>query len=77
MTKKIYLEPSKSVLGRSIFHYSLLHEILGNISTAIIFFPICDVINFEINLSFRIKPFPYIIKKSGQKRIYPKYGKSF
>ena len=77
MTKKIYLEPSKSVLGRSIFHYSLLHEILGNISTAIIFFPICDVINFEINLSFGIKPFPYIFKKSGQKCIYPKYGKSF
>ena len=77
MTKKIYLEPSKSVLGRSIFHYSLLHEILGNISTAIIFFSICVVIDFEINLSFRIKPFPYFIKKSGQKCIHPKYEKRF
>ena len=29
----------------------------------LIFFPGCDVINFEINLSFLIKPFSYITKK--------------
>ena len=28
---------------------------------------ICDVMNFEINLSFLIKPLFYITKKSGQK----------
>ena len=29
----------------------------------LIFFPGCDVINFEINLNFLIKPFSYITKK--------------
>ena len=37
----------------------------------------CDVINFEINLSFLIKQFFHISKKSGQKCKYLKNEKSF
>ena len=35
----------------------LLHEILDNMGTVIIFDLGCDVINFETNLIFLIKPF--------------------
>ena len=35
----------------------LLRDILGNICIAIVCFPDCDVISFEINLIFLIKPF--------------------
>ena len=43
-------------------------SLLGNICTAIICCPVCDDINFHIiNLSFLIKPFFYITKKSRQK----------
>ena len=35
----------------------LLHEILDNMGTVIIFYLGCDVINFETNLIFLIKPF--------------------
>ena len=37
--------------------------------------PVCDVINSEINLSFLIKPFFYITKKSQQKCKYLRNGK--
>ena len=36
---------------------SLRLEIQGNMFIAIVFFPGCDIINFEINLIFLIKPF--------------------
>ena len=49
---------------------SLLLEILGSMCIAIVYFPGCDVINFEINLIFLIKPFLYIIIKSRQKFKY-------
>ena len=49
---------------------------LGNMCILIIFSPVCDVINLEINLSFLIKPFFYITKKSRQKFKYPKSEKS-
>ena len=39
--------------------------------------PVCDVINFENNHSFPIKPFLYTTKKSGQKYKYLKNEKSF
>ena len=39
--------------------------------------PVCDVINFEINLSFLIEPFFYVTKKSEQKSVYLKNKKSF
>ena len=34
---------------------------------AIICFPVCDVINFEISLEIPIKLFSYVTKKSDQK----------
>ena len=35
----------------------LFIEIFGNMFIVIVFYPVCDVINFEIYLSFLIKPF--------------------
>ena len=43
----------------------------------IVCLPGCDVIKFEINLIFLIKPFSYIIKKSRQKLKYLENEKSF
>ena len=45
----------------------LLFEILANICIAIVCFPGCDAINFEILSFFIIKPFFYMTKKSRQK----------
>ena len=45
----------------------LLLEILGNMCIAIVYFPGCDDINFEINLIFLIKLFFSMTKKSRQK----------
>ena len=45
----------------------LLLKILGNMLISIVFFPDCDVINFEINLIVLIEPFFYMDKKSRQK----------
>ena len=42
---------------------SLLLEILGKMCIVIVCFPDCDAINFEIILSFLIKPFSYMTKK--------------
>ena len=42
---------------------SLLLEILGNMCIVIICFACDDIINFEINLKFLIKPFSYMTKK--------------
>ena len=50
--------------------FTLLLEILGNMCIAIVCFPICDVINFEINLIFVIKPFFCMTKTSRQKFKY-------
>ena len=55
----------------------LLLEILGNTCIVIICNPVCDVINFEISLSFLIKPFSYLTKKSGQKCKYLEKEKTF
>ena len=41
-----------------------LLEILGNMCIAIVCFPGCDIINFEINVIFLIKPFIYMTKYS-------------
>ena len=49
-----------------IVWFPLLFEILGNIGTAIVCLPVCDVINFEIILIFLIKQFFYMNKKSRQ-----------
>ena len=50
-----------------IVRLSLLLEILGNTCILIISFSDCNVINFEINLIFLIKPFFYLTKKVRQK----------
>ena len=42
----------------------LLFEILGNMCIVMFCCPVCDIINFEINHNFVIKPFFYITKKS-------------
>ena len=52
-------------------------ELLDNIFIEIICFPGCDVINFEINLTFLIKLFFYITKKSRHKFKYLQNEKSF
>ena len=46
---------------------SPLLEILDNMCSTIVCFPSCDIINFEINLIFLIKPFLCMAKKSRQK----------
>ena len=43
----------------------------------IICFSVCNIINFEINLSFLIKPFSYKTKKSEQKLKYLQKKKTF
>ena len=43
----------------------------------IVCYPVCDVINFEIYLSFLTKPFSYMTKYSEQKFKYLKNEKSF
>ena len=43
----------------------------------IVCFPGCDVINFEINLMFLIKPFFYLTKTSRQKFKYVSFLKGF
>ena len=55
----------------------LLLEIWDNICIVTIFCQICEVINCEMNLSFLIKTFFYVTKKSEQKCKYPKNEKSF
>ena len=55
----------------------LLFEISGNMWIVIVCYPVCDVINFEIYLSFLTKPFSYMTKYSEQKFKYLKNEKSF
>ena len=45
----------------------LLLEIFGNMCIAIVCWPGCDVINFKTNLTFLIKPFSCMTKRSRQK----------
>ena len=44
---------------------------------AIIYLPVFEVINLDINLRFIIKPFSYMNKKSGQRFQYLKNEMSF
>ena len=50
---------------------------LGIVFIVIICLPVCDVIDFQFNLSFLIKPFSHMIKKPGQKFEYFKNEKCF
>ena len=40
-----------------IVPFPLLRDMLGNMRIMIVCQPVCDLINFEINLIFLIKPF--------------------
>ena len=55
----------------------LLLEILVNTCIAIVCWPRCDVIDFQINLIYLMKPFSYMTKKSRQKFKYLDNEKSF
>ena len=55
----------------------LLLEILANMCITIVCQPDCDVIKFEINLMFLIKPFCYMTKSSRQKFKYPETKRTF
>ena len=50
---------------------------MGNMCIAIVSFPGCDVVNFEIDLIFLINPFFYMNKKSRQKFKYLENKKFF
>ena len=52
---------------------SLLFDILGNTCTAIVCFPGCGVMNFEINLIVLIKLVFYMSKKLAQRFKYTKW----
>ena len=47
----------------------LFLEILGNMCIAIVCYPCCDVMSFEINLIFLIKPFFFIWPKTKTKSV--------
>ena len=55
----------------------LILEMLVNMCIAIVCYPGCNVIDFQINLIFLIKPFLYMTKKSRQKSKYLQNEKSF
>ena len=75
-SRKIFLMLFSINWPNFIFWLPLLLEILANMCIVIICRPVCDIINFEINLGFLIKPFFYKTKLSGQKRKYLKNEKS-
>ena len=60
-----------------IVKLSLLLDILINMCIAVVCFPGCDIINFEINIIFLIKPLFYMTKRPRQKFKYLKNKKSF
>ena len=65
--KKIFLTLCSINWPNFMVWLLLLLKTLANMSIVIIWVPVCHVINFEINLSFLIKPVSYMTKKSGQK----------
>ena len=62
--KKIFLTRYFDNWLNFIAWLSFLLEILGNMCIVIICCSVCEVINFEVNLSFLIKLFSYITKRS-------------
>ena len=56
----------------------LLYKILGNMCIAIVCKPVCEVMNFEVNLIFfKLSRFSYMTKKSLQKLKYLGNERSF
>ena len=68
--RKIFLTLYATKWLNLIAWLPLLLEILGNMCIIITCFPVSDVIKFEITFSFRIKPFFYMTKTSGQQKSF-------
>ena len=65
------------LLTNQISYPDCLLEILVNMCTTILFFPGRDLISFEINIAFLIKPSFYMTKKLKQKLKYLEKEQSF
>ena len=63
--------------NKSKLYWPLLLDVLGNMYITIVFFLDCYVINFEINPTFIIKPFLYMIKSQDKHLEYLENKKSF
>ena len=61
--RKIFLTLYSINWPNLIVWWLLLFEILGNMCIVIICLPVNDIINSELNRSFLLKPFLFIIKK--------------
>ena len=78
-----FLEKGLGIVAPAYFVYDFSRKMflilycMSNMCTAIVFFPGFDVIKFEINLFFLIKPFFYMTKNSRQKFKYLENEKSF
>ena len=62
-SRKMFFKLYSINLPYFIVSLPLLLEILDNLCIAIVCFPGCDVINFEINLIFLIKSFFYMTER--------------
>ena len=63
--KWVWEQSLHHIISLSVCIYFLRN--MGNMCITIVCFPVCDVINFEINLIFLIKLFFYMTKKLRQK----------
>ena len=75
--RKMFPELDSVNCPRFIVSLPLLLEILGNMCIAIACIARSNVINFETNLIFLIKPVFWVTKKSRQKFKYLENEKSF
>ena len=66
-SRKIFLILYSIDWPNLIVFLALLPEILDNMSVVTVYFPVWDVLNFGINLSFLIKPISIMVKKSRTK----------
>ena len=76
-SRKMFLMLYSINWPNAIVWWPLLFEILDTMCIAIVCFPGCDILNFEINPIFLIKPFYYLTKMLRQKFKYLENKKSF
>ena len=69
-SRKIFLMLHSINWPNFIVWLPLLLDILGNMCIVMVRFPVCDVINFKINLIFLIKSFFCMTEKSRRKLKY-------
>ena len=77
ISRKIFFKLYSINLPNFIVWLALLLKISGNMWNAIICCPVCKVTDFEMNLSFLIKPFSCMIKEVRRKFKYLQNKKSF